>query len=295
MKKKSISLLVIVSFCLTWFASFPALAVNTTQNNDILVQSVIPTENGSIFCQETESYIINIITDDDQKLISAALKFKETPATVYDFSAFYPVALEICAPDDFSQKGETFWASIINYMKANIECASQVQIEITSFEEDMPSTRSSAGADLIAELESEFGSEYFGKPLYETTQSKYGGNLLEIVEDLNFNITKNKRFTWSDALSIAGIITTIIGIPVTQGAISAISLALGVAAEASTFVQPGGIDTYTCCANYTRRTSVNGSEYAYNFAEKYYDYTGYENADLHSPSMAATCLKLSKI
>ena len=149
---------------------------------------------------------------------------------------------------------------------------------------ELPQTRSSAGADLLEDLESFMGTgEYFGRQIYSTT---YQGQVFRVLESMDFRILTDGSKSWSTTISVSSLIVGVLGLTATTTLVGTICGVFGVALSAASLIPPGKINKYICRAMNYRYVTINGSEYAYSMADKFIDYNGYENADNDSTERA---------
>lgn len=222
---------------------------------------------------------IAILTNVEDHLIDISISYLSSPNTVYQWTITdYPESTFTTSDD--------FWNGVVAYAENRMTDASVVTFTEVSYDEpiELPQTRSSAGADLLEDLEEFMGtSEYFGRQIYSTT---YQGQVFRVLESMDFRILTNGSKSWSTTISVSSLIVSVLGLAATTTLVGAICGAFGVALSAASLIPPGKINKYICRAMNYRYVTINGSEYAYSMADKFIDYNGYENADNNSTERA---------
>lgn len=201
------------------------------------------------------------------------------PNTVYQWTI-------IDYPESTFTTSDNFWNGIVTYAENRITDANVVTFTEVSYDEpiELPQARSSAGADLLEDLESFMGtSEYFGRQIYSTT---YQGQVFRVLESMDFRILTDGSKSWSTTISVSSLIVSVLGLATTTTLVGTICGIFGVALSAASLIPPGKINKYICRAMNYRYVTINGSEYAYSMADKFTDYNGYENADINSTERA---------
>lgn len=119
----------------------------------------------------------------------------------------------------------------------------------------------------------------------KTTRYEHGLTF-RVYETMQFRILANGSKSWSGTITVASLITAILGEITTSGLVNAICFAYGVSSSIYTLLSPGSIDKYTCRAQYFHYVTINNYDYAYNITFKYIDYKGYDDGDPNSPQPA---------
>ena len=261
MKNRLISLTMILALFLTM--SLPSFASNGTYSIDEI-------DGGNAFSSVSSQETIVVLTNTNEHIINIAIKNSDSPEIIYQW-----VITDY--PELFNPSSLAFWNRVIEYARSRTDCILSSQAEVTDYA-IAGSIRpySSASADLRSEMRDLHGEEYFR--VFQHS-SVYNGQTFEIYETKEYRTMYNRQYTWHDTMTIAGIITTIIGGVTTGALVNAICTAFGVVSGLSTWLPANSkMNSYTCRIYFTRATSINGSTYMYNVANEYIDYTGYEDA-----------------
>ena len=99
---------------------------------------------------------------------------------------------------------------------------------------------------------------------------------------MDFRIYTDGFKRWYTAISVASFIVSVLGLPQTTTLVKAICGAFGVALSAASVIPAGRVDKYICRAVTERYVTINGSNFQYNWTDRYIEYRGYENADNNS-------------
>ena len=231
-----------------------------------------------MFIQETNEKLIAIGVDNTTHVITISIKYKTTPDTVYQWIfTDYPEKA-------FNMNDLSFWDGIIDYAEERPAEATPVHFTTEEISADEPMVISSAGADLREDLQELVGTEHYDK--YVSTRV-INGKIFHMYEHLSFNIYKTRTVSWSTGITLASLVTNILGLATTSRTLAIICGVLGIAyTVASEIIPEGRIITYTCEANYHRYVKLDsGSKYA--LTDKFVTYTGYEDADLNSSGRAS--------
>lgn len=275
--KKFISLLLTV--CMLVSMSSTAVDADTSTTASAPTTSVSSIDGGHMYIAIRSDANIAILTNDEDHLIDISISYLSLPNTVYQWTI-------TDYPESTFSTADSFWSDVIAYAENRMANANIVTFTEVSYDEpiELPQTRSSAGADLLEDLESflETG-EYFGDEVYSTT---YQGQDFRILESMDFRILTNGSKSWSTTISVSSLIVSVLGLAATSTLVGTICSVFGVTLSAASLIPPGKINKYICRAMNYRYVSINGSEYAYSMADKFIDYNGYENADNNSSERA---------
>lgn len=275
--KKIISLALAVIMLITM--SSTAFAANESRNSQTYIGEI---SNGNIFSKKTSNMLVTIITDNTRRMIDISIKYLNQPNIVYQWRIQdYPVAR-------FKPASNSFWNGIIEYAERNISSATPVTFTDVTYEKpiDVTAMRSSAGADLLQDLRSFIGQDEYFDVLKTSTPLYRNGVAFRVYESMQFRILLDGYKAWSTTITVASLITGILGLALTNPTITAICSAFGVAATAASLILPGRVNKYICRAMVYRYVNANGSKYVYNITDKFIDYKGYENADNNSTERA---------
>lgn len=275
--KKIISLALAVIMLITM--SSTAFAANESRNSQTYIGEI---SNGNIFSKKTSNMLVTILTDNARRLIDISIKYLNQPNIVYQWRIQdYPVAR-------FKPASNSFWNGIIEYAERNISSATPVTFTDVTYEKpiDVTAMRSSAGADLLQDLRSFIGQDEYFDVLKTSTPLYRNGVAFRVYESMQFRILLDGYKAWSTTITVASLITGILGLALTNPTITAICSAFGVAATAASLILPGRVNKYICRAMVYRYVNANGSKYVYNITDKFIDYKGYENADNNSTERA---------
>ena len=226
--------------------------------------------------------LVTIITDNTRRMIDISIKYLNQPNIVYQWRIHdYPVAR-------FEPASNSFWNGIIEYAERNISSATPVTFTDVTYEKpiDVTAMRSSAGADLLQDLRSFIGQDEYFDVLKTSTPLYRNGVAFRVYESMQFRILLDGYKAWSTTITVASLITTVLGSVITGKLVVAICNAFGIAAGLSSLLPPGKINKYICRAMVYRYVTANGSKYVYNITDKFIDYKGYENADNNSTERA---------
>lgn len=275
--KKFISIL--LTLCMIVSITSTAFAADTSTSSSTPSTSVSTIDGGHLYVSIGSDENIAILTNVEDHLIDISISYLSSPNTVYQWTITdYPESTFTTSDD--------FWNGVVAYAENRMTDASVVTFTEVSYDEpiELPQTRSSAGADLLEDLEEFMGtSEYFGRQIYSTT---YQGQVFRVLESMDFRILTNGSKSWSTTISVSSLIVSVLGLAATTTLVGAICGAFGVALSAASLIPPGKINKYICRAMNYRYVTINGSEYAYSMADKFIDYNGYENADNNSTERA---------
>lgn len=275
--KKIISLALAVIMLITM--SSTAFAANESRNSQTYIGEI---SNGNIFSKKTSNMLVTIITDNTRRMIDISIKYLNQPNIVYQWRIHdYPVAR-------FEPASNSFWNGIIEYAERNISSATPVTFTDVTYEKpiDVTAMRSSAGADLLQDLRSFIGQDEYFDVLKTSTPLYRNGVAFRVYESMQFRILLDGYKAWSTTITVASLITTVLGSVITGKLVVAICNAFGIAAGLSSLLPPGKINKYICRAMVYRYVTANGSKYVYNITDKFIDYKGYENADNNSTERA---------
>lgn len=273
--KKIISIAVCLSMLLS--IAVPVYAAETIPcEKDYTVLDV---SEGKLYASKDEEKSVAILTDEEQLLIDISINYLDNPDIVYQWIFNdYPITEFV--------DNVAFWNGIIEYAEEHRESASIIEFEDITYENpiDVSMMRSSAGADLIEDMENLLGKTEYDKQIKKTT---YKSEVFRIRESLVFRVVTSGSKSWSKKITVATLITGVLGLPgVTDDLLSAICGAFGVTVSAATLLPAGKINKYSCRAITSRYVTVNGSSYAYNITDKIIEYKGYEDADNSSKERA---------
>ncbi len=275
--KKIISLALAVIMLM--MMSSTAFAANESRNSQTYIGEI---SNGNIFSKKTANMLVTILTDNTRRLIDISIKYLNQPNIVYQWRIHdYPVAR-------FKPASNSFWNGIIEYAERNISSATPVTFTDVTYEKpiDVTDRRSSAGADLLQDLRSFIGQDEYFDVLKTSTPLYRNGVAFRVYESMQFRILLDGYKAWSTTITVASLITTVLGSVITGKLVVAICNAFGIAAGLSSLLPPGKINKYICRAMVYRYVTANGSKYVYNITDKFIDYKGYENADNNSTERA---------
>lgn len=273
--KKFVSIVLVIA--LVFSLSTVAFAAN-----DETETSVMEIEGGHLYMAVSDTKTVTIATNNANHFVRIAIKYPNSD-TVYEWS------IENYT-ETFEPQNDAFWNEIIEIAESNINNANKVCIVCLPPQNETPIMQMSSGsasADLEENLEELEGNEYAWRLKYSNYDYSVGHDF-DIYENMEFNTQLIGTWTWSDVLSVIGLITGVmgkVGVPHAK-TISTICSVLGVAISAYSKVQPGKISEYICTADVYRYVHIDSETYAYNTTHKYISYYGYDNADSGSTERA---------
>ena len=202
-------------------------------------------EDGDMFILQSEDRDATIITNDTHHSMTVSIKYSHNPDTVYQwYISDYPMP--------FEPSSSAFWTDIIAYAEDHISQAEEI-IFVSNTPSEMHNSIqpfSSAGADIYPQLVKYVGTSPFDK-------------------------------SWSTAVFVSTLITSVLGLIVTNTIVQAICTAFNVVVSVYASIAAGSMNCYTCTAIFSRYVNVNSSEYPYNMTIRTVSYEAYEDA---SPS-----------
>ena len=275
--KKFISIL--LTLCMLVSVTSTAFAADVSKETATPSTSVSTIDGGHLYTSKKSDANIAILTNDDAHLIDISISYLSSPNTVYQWTF-------VDYPESTFTISDSFWNGVVAYAESRMADANAVTFTEVSYDEpiELAQTRSSAGADLLEDLESFMDtSEYFGKQVYSTT---YKGQVFRVLESMDFRILTDGSKSWATAISVSSLIVGVLGLAATTSLVEAICGAFGVTLSLASLIPAGKINKYICRAMNYRYVTINGSEYAYSRADKFIDYNGYENADNNSTERA---------
>lgn len=275
--KKVISLALAVIMLM--MMSSTAFAANESRNSQTYIGEI---SNGNIFSKKTANMLVTILTDNTRRLIDISIKYLNQTNIVYQWRIQdYPVAR-------FKPASNSFWNGIIEYAERNISSATPVTFTDVTYEKpiDVTAMRSSAGADLLQDLRSFIGQDEYFDVLKTSTPLYRNGVAFRVYESMQFRILLDGYKAWSTTITVASLITGVLGLFITESLILTICNVFGLIVSAATTLSPGKINKYICRAMIYRYVTANGSKYIYNITDKFIDYKGYEDANINSTGRA---------
>lgn len=269
----------ILCLVMIFSCTISACAENMSVNN--IQTAIVNITGGKIFTFENNEKTIAILTNDAEHLLDVSISYVTEPNTVYQWT------IQDYPENEFKTDDVLFWEGVVNYVEERIGLANVVCFTENLYDKpiEVQNRRSSAGADLVEELEELMGtSEYFNTLKATVT---YQGQVFRVYENMEFRIYEAGTKSWSTAISVSSLIVGVLGLITTNALVSAICGAFGVGLSAASLLPANGsINIYTCRAMNYRYVTANGSSYHYNITYRIVDYTGYENADINSTERA---------
>lgn len=275
--KKVICLALAVIMLITM--SSTAFATNESRNTRTYIGEI---PHGHIFTKQTPDKTIAILTDDTKHLIDISIKYSSQPGTVCQWQIQnYPVS-------KFKPSNISFWNEIIEYAERSAANAAHITFTDVTYEKpiDITEKRSSAGADLLQDLEHLIGQREYYDLLKTSTPLYRNGIAFRVYESMQFRILLDGHKSWSTPISVASLITGVLGLFITESLILTICNVFDLVVSAGTMLSPGKINKYICRAMIYRYVTANGSKYIYNITDKFIDYKGYEDANINSTGRA---------
>ena len=239
------------------------------------------TEFGIFFVLMDDSKHITIRADESNHYLAVAIKYLATPDIVYQWLIpDYPVEFQT---DDY-----TFWTSIIEYAELRMSDATAIEFYSEEVTQNTPATMSSAGADLRDDLVELVGEEYENKYIRSEIMD---GIHFKMYETLEFSIRKVRKYSWSQVMDVASLLTGVLGLvakkDIAQKILGILSVATAVGGSIlEVMVSEGSLNYYACEAHYTRYVKMDGGAKYYSQAYKIVSYKGFENADNNSAERA---------
>lgn len=274
--KKFISIILSTAILFSISATAFASEAKTAPTNS----AVVDISGGSLYTSEENDKKVAILTNNENHLLDVSICYLSMPNTVYQWTITdYPIPT-------FTPSNSQFWYDIISYVENQMSTANIVHFTEVTYEKpiELSQTRSSAGADLLSQLEELIGvSEYSDDVIHSIT---YQGQRYRILESMDFRILTDGSKSWTTTIQVSSLIASVLGLVASSTLITAICGAFGVAASAYSMLPAGTINKYLCVADVCRHVSINGSAYPYNMTDKYFEYKGYENANNNSHERA---------
>ena len=272
--KKIFSIILVVTLLLSSSYSANAASIASKENDTTIMNYIEEIEDGKMYIEHCTNKNIVILTNEKEHLIDISIKYSEEPNKVYAWSITTD-SLESSASQNVS-----FWNDVIEYAENHIDIADIVYFENVTYKEPIeinPHSRLSAVADMYEDLANLIGDDEYTDALRYTKYT--GSDVYRIKESLTFRYSLTGYQKWSKSISIASLITSILGESVTDARVKTLCTVFNIAvAAAGALVPAGKINKYICKADYSRYVTVNGSKYVYNITDKFIEYTGYENA-----------------
>lgn len=268
--KKNISIvLAIVIVCSlpsTAFAASSSVATSLDENS-ILCQA----EDGFMFITTSDELCATIITNDTLHIVTVSIKYSIQSNEVYQwYIDDYP--------HPFHSSSAAFWDGVIAYAENHMGQAEVVSFssEVSNSVERSIQPCSSAVADIYPQFVTCVGTSPFNRIMrYNTT---IGGNAVHVYEDMTFDIRIAQTKSWSTAVFVSTLITSILGLFVTNTLVNALCTAFNLIVSAVAEVKAGKLNQYSCLALFSRYVNINDSTYPYNMTERGVTYYAYENA-----------------
>ncbi len=219
----------------------------------------------------TNEKYISIVADSTGDNLEICIRYVETnPGIIYRWSSLdYPVS-------DYDLSTVTDSDDIVAYAEAHMNLAEQIVLTVTEeniVADKTPETRSAATVALKAEMARLTGSNQYGATLRYTADRD--GNTCRVYESVGFYVNKLNRFTWRTAINVGGLITTILGIPISSKLLETICSFFDVASQVSSIIPAGSLDKYYCLSVDTRCVKINGLSTIYETTDKEIVFTGY--------------------
>lgn len=269
MKKRILSLFLAIT-CLLAVVPISALAANV---NPVIYLDEIA--DGNIFVQKTQEKIVTIGTNDVEHIVSISILYSKDIYPKESCIVYQWVFSDY--PEPFSPNDTSFWEDVIEYAETRKNDASLIPFTLDEAEPNGQMTRSSAIADLAADLQNRVGREYSGKYI---EMRRMGGHDYRLYETLEYNIHEIDTLVWKKAATLLSIITSTLGLKGTDSTLDVISYVLGLAsAVPNQIISPGKVNEYECMALYTRYVTVDYGTRQYGHAYKVRSFKGYENAE----------------
>lgn len=283
--KKFISIL--LSLCLIFTMASPVMAAEISVAPS---SSVVELDDGYMYTAVTNSKKVAILTNNDGSLVDISISYLSSPNTVYQWS------FESYAAPVFTTSN-SFWNGIIDYAESQMNSASVVTFTDVIYDTpiDITLTRSSASEDLKEEMVELLGTDEYAMRLIHTVD--YGYMHMDIYETLDIRIFTAGVRSWDTTITVSSLIVGVLGLAAYNYTfLAALCGALGVSMSIHSLVTAGSIDQYLCRGMYFRDVTINDSSYSYAMADRYIDYTGYDDpgpsdtrrAFIDSNSYAAT-------
>ena len=269
------SLALVVAFLASYDGGF-ALAAEEVEQEQVLFTSTQRVQGADIYIKESSLKRAVVVRDRNANIMDVSVVYLDAPETVYQFR------LSASTFEDFS------FIEVVSYAEDNLSKSQLVRVADVTYDEpiEVSNMRSSASADLQSAMANDLGSGPYSH--VERVTRYRGGQTIKFYETMEFLIEHAGYKAWTDALTVASLIATFIGIANPSASlISAICNIFSVTVSASALLPAhSAINRYTCTAKQYRYASINGSQYMYNITYKFVRYSGYENASLNSTERA---------
>ncbi len=269
--KRTISLLLVFSMLMSFggnvFAASPDVGTGLPENVCVI-------DGGYAYSEFTDDYSIVILTEDATQYVSGSIIYSSAPDDAYQFM------IPNWAASEYAPTSAAFWTSVVDYMEANLN-----EADLIVFNTDEITTYSSAIADLTPQLQALEGTGY-SKTLKSV--ASYQGQTFRIYEEKSVDVYRtDQHHAWSAAISIATLIAKL-ALKSSSTLVKTIGLLFGITAAVASSMLPanGNVYYYIGRAWSTRYTTINGSTYVYNIAEKIIYYSGFEDTSMNNTDRA---------
>lgn len=223
---------------------------------------VLPAANGHMYYELTNAQSICVMTNIDKNTIEVNIVNVSEPEVVHRWV--------LSDYDTNAYNTQDFWDSIIQYANSHVEEAQTIMVKHGEVDE----SKGGALIFLWEEFNTMIESEYYDVLKYTANKN---GETMRIYETHVPKIELWDSLTWSDGVTIGGLISTLLGVEITNTLVQCIAKAFDVIMDVSSLLpERSKLEQYRCSDHYFRYTTVNGSKYAYNITDKYTDYFGYD-------------------
>ena len=269
------SILAFVMFLQVGISSFAINAVEVSPNQPNVLSEVSMNENGYMYLYSDSEKRAVIISNISGDYIKASISY--TTGKIYEFE------LTDFLNSETNKSSIVYWENILSYIDSHISEGYLVDVNIDIENLNMNLLRSSAGEDLKNELKSFVGKQYSNVTKYA---KQYNGANIKIVENLVHEISKVRRLSWKESISVTSFIVSLLDVNPTTTAIKAVCKAMGIAVDAYSTLYPDSCEIFLCRANYSRWAYVNDCRTPCNSTNKYIDYYGLDDGDPRSGNRA---------
>lgn len=230
--------------------------------------TILSSGNYTLYCFENQEYKFNIFLDTISGIGSFAVIYSSSPNHMQEYSFSL-------TPEDIHVASMTFWDELVSCCFSNVSSWNSVNLEnaiSTSIQPQSESTRAvSYDYQGLYEgfLAEEYGPE---REDYYTKTNVVGGIPFSQYENVFYGVSKSNSFIIGTTMTVAGVITSVIGLVVSPGLLSVIGL---VASVSGIVVAGTQLDEYILYAYWAKYIVRHEGTIKYSFVEQHANYYGY--------------------
>jgi hypothetical protein len=256
-------LAIIISFALLIIIISPvALAVDSPP---ISPGTIITVGNYSLYSFENNEYRFNIFLDTSSGVGSFAIIYSNSPNSLHEYSFTLP-------REQINVNSTQFWNSIVSvamdkqYEWHSLDPQTAVSTNVATLSRSISYDYQSKYESLLAE---EYGPEreYNYRKTYVV-----GGIIFEQREDISYGVSKSNTYLINNTMTVAGVITSIIGVVASQGLLTIIGLVATVGGVVTAGTRLDEYELYTYWNKYVVRQSGTNKFSSAQLHAYYYGY-----------------------